>query len=98
MRRGARRVRGGCWSASARGPRSANRYRLQEKTRASLRLVDEYMSLTVEQFFRKAVADMDALPRSGVYIELRKELMEEVLREERYRKEHQLRSRDQPHR
>ncbi|QRN94271.1 hypothetical protein JRI60_34765 [Archangium violaceum] len=72
--------------------RSANRYRLQEKTRASIRLVDEYMSLTVEQFFRKAVADMDALPRSGVYFELRKELMDEVLREEQYRKDHQLRS------
>ncbi|AKJ05462.1 hypothetical protein ATI61_102522 [Archangium gephyra] len=72
--------------------RSANRYRVQEKTRASIRLVDEYLSLTVEQFFRKAVADMDALPRSGVYIELRKDLMEEVLREEQYRKDHQLRS------
>ncbi|PTL77409.1 hypothetical protein [Vitiosangium sp. GDMCC 1.1324] len=72
--------------------RSANRYRLQEKTRASIRLVDEYLSLTVEQFFRKAVADMDALPRSGVYIELRKELMDEVLREEQYRKDNQLRS------
>jgi hypothetical protein len=72
--------------------RSANLYRLQEKTRASIRLVDEYMSLTVEQFFRKAVADMDSLPRTGVYIDLRKELMDEVLREERYRKDHQLRS------
>lgn len=72
--------------------RSANRYRLQEKTRASIRLVDEYLSLTVEQFFRKAVADMDALPRSGVYIEVRKELMDEVLREEQYRKANQLRS------
>jgi len=72
--------------------RAASAYRLQEKTRASIRLVDEYMSLTVEQFFRKSVADMDALPRSGVYIELRKELMDEVLREERYRKENGLRS------
>jgi hypothetical protein len=72
--------------------RSANRYRLQEKTRASIRLVDEYLSLTVEQFFRKTVADMETLPRSGVYFELRKHLMEEVLREEQYRKHHQLRS------
>lgn len=85
---GARRVleRFRAWS------RSANPYRLQEKTRASIRLVDEYLSLTVEQFFRRAVADMDALPRSGVYIELRKDLMDEVLREEQYRKDHQLRS------
>lgn len=65
---------------------------LQEKTRASLRLVDEYMSLTVEQFFRKAVADMDALPRSGVYIELRRLLMAAVIREETYRKDNQLKS------
>jgi hypothetical protein len=66
--------------------------RLQEKTRASLRLVDEYMSLTVEQYFRKAVTEMDALPRSGVYIEPRKALMAAVIREETYRKENQLRS------
>lgn len=72
--------------------RAAQQAPLQDKTRASIRLVDEYLSLTVEQFFRKAVADMDALPRSGIYIELRKELMEEVLREEQYRKDHQLRS------
>jgi len=66
--------------------------RLQEKTRASLRLVDEYMSLTVEQYFRKAVTEMDALPRSGVYIEPRKALMAAVILEETYRKENQLRS------
>ncbi|HYI02761.1 hypothetical protein [Hyalangium sp.] len=66
--------------------------RLQEKTRASLRLVDEYMSLTVEQYFRKAVTEMDALPRSGVYIEPRKALMATVIAEESYRKENQLRS------
>lgn len=72
--------------------RAAHLERRQDKTRASIRLVDEYLSLTVEQFFRKAVADMDTLPRSGVYIELRKELMDEVVREESYRKAHQLRS------
>ena len=59
--------------------RCTSKYALEEKTRASLRLVDEYMSLSVEQFFRKAVADMDALPRTGVYVELRKELMAEVI-------------------
>jgi hypothetical protein len=86
---GVRRVleRFRAWARSA-----TLRCQLQEKTRASIRLVDEYMSLTVEQFFRKAVADMDSLPRTGVYIELRKELMDEVLREERYRKDNQLRS------
>ncbi len=65
---------------------------LEEKTRASLRLIDEYMSLTVEQFFRRAVTDMDALPRSGVWVEVRKELMAEVIREEAYRRDRSLRS------
>ncbi len=65
---------------------------LEEKTRASLRLIDEYMSLTVEQFFRRAVTDMDGLPRSGVWVELRKELMTEVIREETYRRAREWRS------
>ena len=72
--------------------RAAQLHRLQDKTRASIRLVDEYLSLTVEQFLRKAVADMAALPRADVSFELRKELMDEVLREEQYRRDHQLRS------
>lgn len=62
------------------------------KTRASLRLVDEYMSLTVEQFFRKTVVEMDQMPRTGVFAELRKELMNQVVADEGYRKDHQLRS------
>ena len=65
---------------------------MTERTRASLRLVDEYMSLSVEQFFRKAVADMERLPRSAAYIDLRKELMAKVIEEETYRRENQLRS------
>lgn len=65
---------------------------LLEKTRVSLRLVDEYMSLSVEQFFRKSVTDMDKLPRTSAFIQLRKELMAEVLREEDYRKANKLRS------
>lgn len=65
---------------------------LQEKTRASLRLVDEYLSLSVEQCFRRAVADMETLPRTGAYLDARKELMADVLQEEAYRKQHGLRS------
>ncbi|MBJ6763319.1 hypothetical protein JGU66_21325 [Myxococcaceae bacterium JPH2] len=72
--------------------RSVGELRLTEKTRASLRLVDEYVSLLVEQFFRRAVADMGALPRSSQWLTLRKGLMDAVLREESYRKEHRLRS------
>jgi hypothetical protein len=65
---------------------------LDEKSRASLRLVDEYISLSIEQFFRKAVADMDRLPRAGGFVEVRRALMALVLREEAYRKANQLRS------
>ncbi|WNG25301.1 hypothetical protein F0U62_15650 [Cystobacter fuscus] len=72
--------------------RAVNQHGLNEKTRASLRLVDEYLSLTVEQFFRKAVADMAEQPRAGFSFELRKELMDEVVREEKYRRDNQLRS------
>jgi hypothetical protein len=64
----------------------------EERTRASLRLVDEYLSLTVEQFFRKAVTEMERLPRVGQWVELRKELMLEVIREEDYRRSHALKS------
>ena len=68
------------------------KYPLEERTRASFRLVDEYMSLAVEQFFRKTVVQMDQMPRSGVYAELRKDLMAQVIAEETHRKEKQLRS------
>jgi len=71
---------------------AASAPQLAERTRASLRLVDEYMSLAVEQFFRKAVADMERLPRSAGYIDLRKELMAKVIEEETYRRENRLRS------
>ncbi|MBI3186198.1 MAG: hypothetical protein HYZ28_29015 [Myxococcales bacterium] len=72
--------------------RRLSQIKLQEKTRASLRLVDEYLSLSVEQFFRKAVADMDRIPRTGPYLAPRKELMAQVIDDEHYRKENQLRS------
>ena len=65
---------------------------LLERTRASMRLVDEYLSLSVEQFFRRAVADMDRLPKTPFIAGLRKLLLLEVIREETYRKNHQLRS------
>jgi hypothetical protein len=68
------------------------RYILVEKTKASIRLVDEYMSLTVEQFLRKSVAQMGRLPRTTTSVEMRKQLMTLVIAEERYRKNNQLRS------
>ena len=70
----------------------SEKYPLDTRTRTSCRLVDEYMSLTVEQFFRKTVVQMDQMPRTGIYAELRRDLMDQVIAEETYRKEHQLRS------
>ncbi len=72
--------------------RAVGELRLQERTRATLRLVDEYVSLLVEGGFRRVVADMKSLPRGEPWLGLRKGLMEAVLREEAYRKEHRLRS------
>lgn len=72
--------------------RAVGELRLQERSRATLRLVDEYVSLLVEGGFRRAVADMKSLPRGEPWLGLRKGLMEAVLREEAYRKEHRLRS------
>lgn len=65
---------------------------LSDKTRASLRLVDEYLSLTIEQFFRKTVAGMASLPPEPWVMDLRKVLMERVVREEAYRRERRLSS------
>ena len=65
---------------------------IEEKTRASARLVDEYMSLSVEQLIRKAVTKMGEMPRTGVYAELRRELMNEIVAEGAYRKAGKLRS------
>ena len=70
----------------------SSKYTLSEKTRASLRLVDEYLSLTVEQYFRRIVVQMDATPKSGVYVELRRELMNVVVTDENYRRINHLRS------
>jgi hypothetical protein len=70
----------------------SDKYSLDERSRASFRLIDEYMSLTVEQFFRKTVVEMDQMPRTGLYPELRKELMSQVVHDEQYRKDNKLRS------
>jgi hypothetical protein len=65
---------------------------LEERTFASLRLIDEYMSLTLEQFFRKAVAEMERLPRTPTANTLRKALLAEVIRDETYRRTNNLKS------
>lgn len=66
------------------------KYTLAEKTKASLRLVDEYLSLLVEHYFRRVVVNMERLPRSGVYADLRRELMDVVIGDESYRKANRL--------
>jgi hypothetical protein len=68
------------------------KYPLSDKCKAALRFVDEFMSLTVEKFLRRTVVEMDQMPRSGLFTELRKALMDQVLDEEKYRKEQNLRS------
>lgn len=68
----------------------AERYALSDKTRTALRLVDEYLSLQVEQHFRRVVVSMESMPREGDSAELRRELMDVVLSDESYRKLHKL--------
>ncbi len=68
----------------------AEKYDLGEKAQAALRLVDEYLSLAVEQFFRRIVVQMESMPRSGVYVELRRELMDVVIADESYRRAKKL--------
>ncbi|MEW5738082.1 MAG: hypothetical protein AB1938_04100 [Myxococcota bacterium] len=68
----------------------AERYALSEKTRTALRLVDEYLSLQVEQYFRRVVVHMESMPKEGDSVELRRELMDVVLSDESYRKLHKL--------
>jgi hypothetical protein len=62
------------------------KYPLGDKTKASLRLVDEYVSLLVEHYFRRVVVNMEQMPRSGVYADLRRELMGVVVNDEGYRR------------
>ncbi|MFT3707637.1 MAG: hypothetical protein QM817_08210 [Archangium sp.] len=62
------------------------KYPLGPKAEAALRLVDEYLSLLIEQYFRRIVVNMEEMPRSGVYVELRRELMDVVIADESYRK------------
>jgi hypothetical protein len=64
----------------------AEKYALADKTKASLRLVDEYLSLLVEQSFSKIVVQMASMPRNGGFSTLRRELMDVVTADESYRK------------
>lgn len=66
------------------------KYPLGQKAEAALRLVDEYLSLLVEQYFRRIVVSMEAMPKTGVYAELRRDLMDVVIADESYRRTHRL--------
>lgn len=68
----------------------AEKYELGDKAKAALRLVDEYLSLLVEQYFRRIVVQMEQMPRSGAYIEVRRELMDVVIADESYRRANRL--------
>lgn len=68
------------------------RYHLTPKTRTSLKLVDEYLSLLVEQYLRRAVVEMHGVPHTPASDAIRKSLMNNVLADEHYRRENGLRS------
>ncbi len=68
----------------------AEKYPLGQKAEAALRLVDEYLSLLVEQYFRRIVVNMEAMPKTGVYSELRRDLMDVVIADESYRRTNRL--------
>lgn len=65
-------------------------YTLGPRAEAALRLVDEYLSLLVERYFRRIVVQMESMPRTGIYVELRRELMDVVIADESYRKARHL--------
>jgi hypothetical protein len=67
-------------------PTLCQKYNLSDRTKASLRLVDEYMSLLVEQYFRRVVVQMEAMPKTPAFSDVRRALMDFVVTEETYRK------------
>jgi hypothetical protein len=73
-------------------PKLVEKYNFLKRTCASLRLVDEYMSLLVEQYFRRVVVQMDSMPKSSAYLEVRRALMDFVVGDERYRKKQDMSS------
>lgn len=72
------------------------KYGLSERTRTALRLIDEYVSLVSEQFYRRALVHMKALPHEPHVDELRKQLLEQIVKGEEYRKAHGMSSLLQP--
>jgi hypothetical protein len=68
------------------------KYTLTDRTRLSLKLIDEYVSLLVEHYLRRAVVEMDDVPHTAETDALRKSLMDVVLADETYRRQNGLRS------
>jgi hypothetical protein len=69
-----------------------SKYEVSARGQTALRMVDEYMSLTTEQYFRRAVVIMDPMPHTPEWDLLRKEMMDLVITDETYRKEKHFRS------
>jgi hypothetical protein len=61
------------------------KYKVSERTTAAFRLVDEYMSLCMEQYFRRSVVGMDSMPKTPSLDALRRELMDTIVSDEQYR-------------
>lgn len=57
------------------------------RTRTALALVDEYLSLTLEQFFRLIVSRLERLGQDEAWAELRRYLLQAVIDEESYRRQ-----------
>src|SRR5690606_31261353 len=56
------------------------------RTRTALALVDEYLSLSLEQFFRMVVTRLERFTHTGGWSELRRFMLQAVLDEEAYRR------------
>lgn len=63
---------------------------VSKQTRTALQLVDEYVSLQAEQYLRRLVVHLDALPHEEALTQLRRRLMDAVLAEARYRRQRGL--------
>jgi hypothetical protein len=66
----------------------SGKHAMSERSRAALRLVDEYMSLCAEQYFRRIVVGMNRMPKTEQLDRLRRQLMNLIVEDEAYRKTH----------
>lgn len=66
--------------------------RTHTRVATSLRLVDEYMSLNIEEYLRRMVVHLAVLAKQSEHDDLRRRLMDVVVADEAYRRSHNLSS------